>query len=375
MAERKFPFSGFFRQTGIEKGAARKYHFSGKKKQVPGKEWLPLVTLYLFSITLFIYYLSVSFFPFISPSYDILSKFGLHLNAPWSVITYMFVHLWPSHLLVDCLLLLIFGTIVERRIGGVKMLSIFIVSGILGGLVNLFFFPTKILIGSSGGGFGLIGAAVVLSPKISLALFVLSLNLFAPIVVKIVDSVETSFVERIFEQKAALKTVDSILLEKLTSISDIRASLNRTISEKKSRISELESILLSIEKKRASGELSESEHSSQSSQILSEISEINGKIAEDSRNLTILSRDFIEVGEERRAIVMERHEIDRKEHQLSVTERTKAGTPEAPFPHAVGIFFGGLIVFLLEKSVFLDWEERYLWIKSRFVRKKTASRK
>lgn len=372
MAERKFPFSGFFRFTRVEKGASQKYQFSGKKKSVPGKEWLPLVTLYLFSITLFIYYLSVSFFPFISPSYDLLSRFGLHLNAPWSVLTYMFMHLWPSHLLVDCLLLLIFGTIVEKRIGGVKMLSIFMVSGILGGLVNLFFFPAKTLIGSSGGVFGLIGAAVVLSPKLSLALFVLSLNLFAPIVVKIVDSVETSFVERISEQKAALKTVDSILLEKLTSISDVRAALNRTISEKKSRISELESLLLSIEKKRSSGELSESEYSYQSRQILSEISEINGNITEEARNLTILSRDLIEVGEERRVIVMERHEVERKEYQLSVTDRTKAGTPEAPYPHAVGIFFGGLMVFLLEKSVFLDWEDRYLWIKGKIIRKKTS---
>ncbi|MFH0961628.1 MAG: rhomboid family intramembrane serine protease [archaeon] len=339
------------------------------KRELPGREWLPLVTLYIFSITLFIYYLSVSFFPFVSPSYDFLATLGLHYNAPWSILTYMFIHLWPSHLLVDGMLLLVFGTIVERRIGGWKTLLIFLSSGFLGGLVNLLFFPTKTLIGSSGAVFGLIGAAVVLRPFLSMTLFVAAINLFAPIVVRAVDSVETAFVERIAAERDVLSTVDSILWEKIMNLSSERNEINRTISEKQETRAQLEERLKLIDEQKASGKISEAAYSSQAQEILLELSRLDGNITDESRKMTLISRDILETSGDKKTISTERREIERKAYQLSVTEKTREGTPEAPWPHSVGLIFGGCLVFFLDKNAFLSWEGKYLKLASLFVRR------
>jgi hypothetical protein len=337
------------------------------KKSLPK---LPLVTLYLFSFTLFIYYLSVSFFPFISPNYDLLYTFGLHFDAPWSLLTYMFVHLWPSHLLVDCALLLIFGTIVERKVGGWKTIIIFLSSGFAGGLINLFFFPTKTLIGSSGAVFGLIGAAIVLYPFFSFFLFVISMNLVAPAIVRAVDSAESAYVEALATEKVALISASSTLLDKASSLSLRKEELNRTISAGNSEIANFEETLRMLEADKLAGKVTAEQYRLQSLPLMERLAALRANLTAESQKLTLVSHDILETNQQAWQISVERNRVDTRVGQMSASERTKEGTSQADWPHAAGIVLGGLLLFVLRAETFPEWEGRYGIVKAFLFRKR-----
>jgi membrane associated rhomboid family serine protease len=79
-----------------------------------------------------------------------------------SPVTALFLHADWMHLLSNMLLVVLFGTMVERRIGGQRMLALALISGVLG---NVAFFAATygqftIAIGASGSASGLFGAAI-----------------------------------------------------------------------------------------------------------------------------------------------------------------------------------------------------------------------
>jgi hypothetical protein len=97
---------------------------------------------------------------------------GIHVD---SIVTYMFLHGNLVHLLVNSVALYGAGSIVERDIGHVKYLLVFVASGIAAGLVHCILNPSsKIpLVGSSGAIFGVIAVLFLLMPfKITFALVV-----------------------------------------------------------------------------------------------------------------------------------------------------------------------------------------------------------
>ena len=53
-------------------------------------------------------------------------------SQPWTVFTSMFLHGGPTHLLFNMFALLIFGPVLESRIGQNRFLGLYIASGILG---------------------------------------------------------------------------------------------------------------------------------------------------------------------------------------------------------------------------------------------------
>jgi rhomboid protease GluP len=84
----------------------------------------------------------------------------------WRLITFGFVHWDLQHLLLNTLLLLLLGPIVERRAGTMELLIIFLSASVasgLGILVKHQIWPAEgVSLGASGGMFGLLGAALVL---------------------------------------------------------------------------------------------------------------------------------------------------------------------------------------------------------------------
>ncbi|MBJ6986113.1 rhomboid family intramembrane serine protease [Devosia sp. MC521] len=80
----------------------------------------------------------------------------------WTPITHAFLHGGWDHLVLNTAWLLIFGTPVARRYGGMGMIAIFVVSAIAGAalftVVTLY--DGVFLIGASGGVAGLTGAAI-----------------------------------------------------------------------------------------------------------------------------------------------------------------------------------------------------------------------
>ncbi len=87
------------------------------------------------------------------------------LVRPWMLVTAIFAHGSPSHLLYNMFALALFGSILENIIGGRRWLILFFISGILAGIVASMFYPASL--GASGAIFGLLGALAVLRPRMT----------------------------------------------------------------------------------------------------------------------------------------------------------------------------------------------------------------
>src|SRR5205085_10895888 len=85
----------------------------------------------------------------------------------WRLITFGFSHWDLTHLLLNSVLLLILGLIVERRAGTAWLLLVFLAASMASGAGILFkhqLWPSQgVSLGASGGLFGLLGAALLLA--------------------------------------------------------------------------------------------------------------------------------------------------------------------------------------------------------------------
>jgi len=91
--------------------------------------------------------------------------------ALWPLVTHLFLHLDPLHLITNCGFLLAFASPVERRWGWLAFLAIFLATGIVGGLAQVWLVlePANrvgLLLGASGGIFGLMGTTLMLGPQV-----------------------------------------------------------------------------------------------------------------------------------------------------------------------------------------------------------------
>ncbi len=101
------------------------------------------------------------------------TTFGLNPEAVfgrlrlWQVVTYMFLHTttWLGHLLLNMLMLWMFGTEVERAWGTREFVKYYFICGIGAGLVTCLVFPQSTTIGASGAIFGVMLAYGMLFPN------------------------------------------------------------------------------------------------------------------------------------------------------------------------------------------------------------------
>lgn len=82
-------------------------------------------------------------------------------QAPWTLITHAFLHAGWTHVILNTVWLLVFGSVVTRRIGGARLLVLFCGSAIGGALAHFAVYSTDFMpmVGASGGLSGLTGAA------------------------------------------------------------------------------------------------------------------------------------------------------------------------------------------------------------------------
>jgi membrane associated rhomboid family serine protease len=108
-----------------------------------------------------------------------LSSDGLRAGKVYELITFQFLHGGFWHLLGNMIGLYFFGRAVEALLGSRGMLALYLVSGTVGGLLQMalaFIFPSYFdtgVVGASAGVFGLIAAFAVNAPEdpITLLLF------------------------------------------------------------------------------------------------------------------------------------------------------------------------------------------------------------
>lgn len=126
--------------------------------------------------------------------YLALSVVGLSHGYAWELLTFQFMHGGWLHLLLNCWAIYVFGREVESALGRRSFLTLYLTSGVVGGLLQIAF--DKVLavilgspallqmpvVGASAGAFGLIAAFAVLYPEqplMMLLFFVIPVNMRA----------------------------------------------------------------------------------------------------------------------------------------------------------------------------------------------------
>jgi len=103
------------------------------------------------------------------------SKWGLSLEGMreghwWQLLTYQFLHGGFIHILFNCLLISVMGRILEIYLGKWRFLSLYLLSGIIGGLVEFYVLwqrhgEDSLIIGASAGAAGLVAAFATVFPS------------------------------------------------------------------------------------------------------------------------------------------------------------------------------------------------------------------
>ena len=89
-------------------------------------------------------------------------------QQPWTLITAMFLHGSFSHLLFNMYALLLFGPLVERKIGKKRFLILYFVAGLVASFAALYY-PAAL--GASGAIMGVLGMVIMLFPRMRVLFF------------------------------------------------------------------------------------------------------------------------------------------------------------------------------------------------------------
>ena len=86
-------------------------------------------------------------------------------RAPWTLVTYMFLHGSMGHVFFNMLSLFFFGPRLESRLGGGGFLWLYFLSGVSGALLSLALSPNAAVIGASGAVFGVMFGYALFWPR------------------------------------------------------------------------------------------------------------------------------------------------------------------------------------------------------------------
>lgn len=111
------------------------------------------------------------------------------LVRPWILITSMFLHGGAGHLFFNMYVLLIFGPLLESRIGKKRFLITYFLSGIIAGIGYSLLAPNSFALGASGAMMGILGVTIMLMPDLKvLFFFILPMSLrTAGIIIALID--------------------------------------------------------------------------------------------------------------------------------------------------------------------------------------------
>ncbi len=131
----------------------------------------PLVTYALIALNIYFFFIEMS----ASDLDQFLSQYALvpaqvNFSSPETLkpfITSQFLHVGLLHLISNMWFLRIFGDNVEEAVGKIKYLFVYLLSGVVGGLLQYFFMPGSDIpmLGASGAVAGVLGAYFVFFPR------------------------------------------------------------------------------------------------------------------------------------------------------------------------------------------------------------------
>ena len=110
---------------------------------------------------------------------------ALFLSRPWTIITAMFLHAGFFHIFANMLTLYFFGSYLIQLIGERNFWIVYLLGGILGGILYVLLAPPiSVAIGASGAVFAVGGALAVLRPK--LKVFIIPIPVPIPLWVAVI---------------------------------------------------------------------------------------------------------------------------------------------------------------------------------------------
>lgn len=115
----------------------------------------------------------------------LLSRFlaltpALVMAQPWTIVTSIFLHGGIMHIFLNMFGLLMFGPILEAKIGGKNFVYLYLISGIIG---NLGYILTAGMgglpvLGASGAIYGILGALAVLQPNLMVLVWFMPMPIY-----------------------------------------------------------------------------------------------------------------------------------------------------------------------------------------------------
>ena len=126
---------------------------------------LPLVTITLVLLMSIVYF-------FTYPELSFISTIKFALNSSnvnyFNAVTSLFFHINLVHFIFNILMLTIFGLYLEKYVGSLNFLLIFMFSGIIGNIIQAYTLADAFILGASTGIFGIIGAIAMREPLMDL---------------------------------------------------------------------------------------------------------------------------------------------------------------------------------------------------------------
>ena len=113
-------------------------------------------------------------------------------TEPWRFVSAIFLHGGVVHLIYNLFALLMFGFILEKRIGSWKFLSLFLVGGIIANLIAVNFYSSSL--GASGAIYGVIGCLTLLMPMLTVWAFSLPMPMFLACIAWTIGDIIQTFV-------------------------------------------------------------------------------------------------------------------------------------------------------------------------------------
>lgn len=120
------------------------------------------------SIIIFVFCAFIGVNPLYPSANELLAVGGLKRDLVtqgeyWRLISSVFIHAGVQHLFLNLICLCIFGLLLERSVGSLKYILVFIISGIMGGIASITWYESTVSVGASGAILGVLGALMVLA--------------------------------------------------------------------------------------------------------------------------------------------------------------------------------------------------------------------
>lgn len=114
-------------------------------------------------------------FEFVLTQLAMPSNISKFIVKPWTLVTYMFVHVGFFHILFNMLFLYWFGQLIQQYLGSARVIALYVIGGIAGGIMYILLYNVvgfyadrvdiSILFGASAGVFAIVVGAATLMPN------------------------------------------------------------------------------------------------------------------------------------------------------------------------------------------------------------------